>query len=192
MVTNLYRWGMRIAIISSNLSNPLLLFVMSEKYPFLSDENEATKNHPVYDVFPNQAKKRKPSIREVKRVRFVTKTTSKFLTFLWFKIRYCPLCFTRLCCCFSFHGSEASGCVGRLFSSAQCIMGSTGSFNFFAWLAWEQAALANFSFHSVYSQLTISVLAALVYSLFCFKVMFLKADMNNWLCPFCENEASLL
>ena len=24
------------------------------------------------------------------------------------KTRYCPLCFTRLCCCFNFHGSEAS------------------------------------------------------------------------------------
>ena len=24
------------------------------------------------------------------------------------KAQYCPLCFTRLCCCFGFHGSEAS------------------------------------------------------------------------------------
>ena len=33
---------------------------------YSSDESERTKHHAVYDVFPNEAKKRKPSRQEVK------------------------------------------------------------------------------------------------------------------------------
>lgn len=41
-------------------------------------ENEATKNHPVYDVFPNQAKKRKPSMREPANVFLGPKKKTMF------------------------------------------------------------------------------------------------------------------
>ena len=52
----------------------------------------------------------------------ICSTFFKILPFLSLKTQYFPLCFTRLSCCFGFHGSEAS-----IDQRAQCIMGNTGS-----------------------------------------------------------------
>ena len=36
--------------------------------------------------------------------------------YLYLKAQYWPLCFARLCCCFGFHGNEASIVIKEFFS----------------------------------------------------------------------------
>ena len=82
--------------------------------------------------------------RDTKEV--AVKTVSIYSTYriARLKAQYWPLCFARLCCCFGFHGSEAS-IVYEFYSGSkrplnfqhhkmvakrlqvQCLMGNTGS-----------------------------------------------------------------